>query len=265
MKDSLENGAARTGAGTRLRIATYNVHSCVGTDGRCDPKRTAEVIQELRADVVALQEMTYPADMAIETRTPFVLPALADYECALGPTHVRRHHQFGNVLLSRFPIRELSRIDISAHRREPRGALHVVLDAHGAELHVLATHLGLGWGERRVQVERIITAVGQIAGGLLAVVGDFNDWLPGRSLVHVLDKCLGSAGAPRSFPARWPLIALDRVWVQRARVVSVEAHASALARRASDHLPVVAELEIEDGSPRAGPIEAPMEVRSGAC
>ena len=230
----------------RLRIATYNVHSCVGVDGQCDPKRVAEVIQELRADVVALQEMTYPADLAIETRTPFVLPALAEYECALGPTHVRRQHHFGNVLLSRFPIRELSRLDLSAHRRrEPRGALHVVLDAHGAEFHVFATHLGLGWGERRVQVERLVKAVQQLSGGFLAVVGDFNDWLPGRSLVHVLDQRFGSVHAPKSFPARWPLVALDRVWVQRARVVSVEAHASALAKRASDHLPIVAELEIE--------------------
>jgi endonuclease/exonuclease/phosphatase family metal-dependent hydrolase len=245
MKPSPADAERPSGAGARFRIATYNVHSFQGTDRRCDPQRTADVIKELRADVVALQEMTYPADLAIETRSPVVLPRLVEYQCALGPTHVRAQNQFGNVLLTRFPIRDLSRIDLSAPRREPRGALHVVLDAYGTELHVIATHLGLRWGERRVQVERIVSAVQPLSGGILAVVGDFNDWLPGRSLVHVLDDRLGSAGSPKSFPARWPLIALDRVWVQpRAYVLSVEAHASPLAKRASDHLPVVAEIEV---------------------
>ncbi|HUR27685.1 MAG TPA: endonuclease/exonuclease/phosphatase family protein [Planctomycetota bacterium] len=245
MSDPRGSESSSSSAPLRLRIATYNVHSCVGVDGRCDPKRVAEVIQELRADIVALQEMTYPADLAIETRSPFVLPKLADYQCALGPTHLRAHNQFGNVILTRFPIRDLSRIDLSAHKREPRGALHVVLDAYGREFHVIATHLGLAWGERRVQVDRIVSAVRQISEGLFAIVGDFNDWLPGRSLVRVLDRRFGSPGSPRSFPARWPLIALDRVWVHpRVLVKSVEAHASPLAKKASDHLPVVAEIEL---------------------
>jgi endonuclease/exonuclease/phosphatase family metal-dependent hydrolase len=227
-----------------LRIATYNVHSCVGTDRRCDPERVGRVVEELRADVVALQEMTYPADLALETRSPVVLPVLG-YECALGPTHTRKSQRFGNVVLTRFPIRDLARIDLSTHRREPRAALHVVLDAYGTELHVIATHLGLGMAERRVQVARIAQLVRELAVEFFVVVGDFNDWLPGRSLVHTLDDMLGTAGSPRSFPSRWPLLALDRVWVHpRERVRSIHAHQSPLARRASDHLPVVAELEL---------------------
>ena len=69
-----------------LRVATYNVHACVGRDGRHDPDRVATVIEELNADVVALQEFTYPASVALETRTPVVLTTLDRYECALGPT-----------------------------------------------------------------------------------------------------------------------------------------------------------------------------------
>ncbi|MEO6710160.1 MAG: endonuclease/exonuclease/phosphatase family protein [Planctomycetota bacterium] len=250
MKSSGQEPTSARAAATRLRIATYNVHAFVGADRRCDPARTAAVVQELRADVVALQEMTYPADLAIETRSPVVLPSLDQYQCVLGPTHVRAEHHFGNVILTRFPIRDLSRIDISTSRREPRGAVHVVLDAFGSEFHVIATHFGLGWLERRGQIARILAAVQQVSGGFVAVMGDFNDWLPGRSLVRALDDHFGSPGSPKSFPARWPMLALDRVWVHpRASVTSVQAHASLLAKRASDHLPVVAEMEIE---PAAG-------------
>ncbi len=232
------------GMASRLRIATYNVHACVGTDGRYDPDRIARVVDELEADVVALQEMTYAADLAIETRSPVVLPVMSKYEHVLGPTHRRADSHFGNVLLSRFPIRDLSRIDLSEKHREPRGALHVVLDALGSELHVIATHLGLHPRERRLQIERIVAKIRELSPDCFAIVGDFNDWLPGRSLVRVLDDVVGSAGAPRSFPSGWPLLSLDRIWIHpRDSVRSVRVHRSAEARRASDHLPVVAEVE----------------------
>ena len=69
-----------------MRVATYNVHSCIGTDGRHDPDRIATVIAELDADIVALQEFTYPASVALETRSPVVLTTLDSYTCAQGPT-----------------------------------------------------------------------------------------------------------------------------------------------------------------------------------
>jgi endonuclease/exonuclease/phosphatase family metal-dependent hydrolase len=228
----------------RLRIATYNVHSCVGTDGRHDPERIARVIGELDADVVALQEFSYPADIALETRTPVVLTELDGYQCALGPTLMRRAGHFGNVLLSRHPIRELQRIDLSHGAREPRGALAATIDAGGVELHVLATHLGLKLHERRFQVARLIEHLASVRSLLFVVLGDFNDWLPGRSVVHVLDERLGPSPRPRSFPVAFPLLALDRIWVQPKHALrEVFVHTSSRARRASDHLPVVAVLE----------------------
>ena len=227
-----------------LRIATYNVHACVGVDGRHDPRRIASVIAELDADVVALQEFSCPADVALETRSPVVLESLDGYACALGPTLRRRESHFGNVLLSRHPIRELSRLDLSVSRREPRGALAAAIEARGVVLHVLATHLGLRFGERRVQVERILAHVESLRAGFFAVLGDFNDWLPGRSVAHALEERLGSPPKPRSFPGFWPLIALDRIWVQPAGALrGISVHRSPLARRASDHLPVVAVLD----------------------
>lgn len=226
-----------------LRIATYNTHGCVGADRRCDPERIARVIGELDADVVALQEFTYDADVALETRTARELGLFEGYQCALGPTLERRRQQFGNLVLSRLPIRALERLDLSIGRAEPRGALAVTIDAGEVELHVLATHLGLSFAHRRDQVRRILEHVDALESRVLAVVGDFNDWLPGRSVVHALDERLGHPPSPHSFPARWPMLALDRIWVQPLdALVALRTHSSALAKRASDHLPVIAEI-----------------------
>jgi endonuclease/exonuclease/phosphatase family metal-dependent hydrolase len=228
-----------------MRIATYNVHSCVGTDGRRDPDRIARVIDELDADVVALQEFTYAADIALETRDPLELTAsLSGYQCALGPTLARKAHSFGNVLLTRHPIRELRRLDLSMERREPRGALATTIEIEGVELHVLSTHLGLRLRERRFQVSRILEHVESLGSAFLAVLGDFNDWLPGRSVVHALDARLGKSPKTPSFPVYWPFLPLDRVWVQpESALRGISTHRSPLARRASDHLPVVAVLD----------------------
>ena len=233
-------GAARP----PIRVATYNVHACIGTDGRHDPARVAAVIAELDADVVALQEFTYPASIAIDTRAPVVLTTLDRYECALGPTRKNTTHCFGNALLTRHPIVEIHRIDLSMGRREPRGAFAAAIDIGGATLHILAAHLGLRVRERRFQVRQILEYLDSVQCSQLVVLGDFNDWLPGRSVVHVLDDRLGRPPRPSSFPVVWPFVALDRIWVRPQQSLrGISAHRTATARRASDHLPVVAEID----------------------
>jgi endonuclease/exonuclease/phosphatase family metal-dependent hydrolase len=240
----------------RLRVATYNVHACVGTDGRYDPDRVATVVGELDADIVALQEFTYPATVALETRQPVVFTALDRYECALGPARQTVSHCFGNALLTRHPIAGVHRFDLSIAGREPRGALAATVDVHGVRVHVLAVHLGLRVQERRFQVRQILDYLGAVRDTLLVVLGDFNDWFPGRSVVRVLDDRLGRPQRPRSFPSRRPVVALDRIWIHPiAALRSIGAHTSPLARRASDHLPVVAEIDI------AGAEAAGVEVR----
>ena len=230
--------------GNLIRVATYNVPGCVGTDGRRDPARVANVISELDADVVALQEFTYPATVALDTRTPVVLTTLDRYQCALGPTRQDVTSCFGNALLTRHPILEVHRINLSMERREPRGALAATLDVGGAELHVLAAHLGLRVHERRFQVRQILDYLDSVRHTWFVVLGDFNDWLPGRSVVHVLDDRLGRLSRPRSFPVFWPTFALDRVWVHPIRSMKrISVHATPAARDASDHFPVVAEIE----------------------
>ena len=227
-----------------IRVATYNVHACVGADGRHDPDRVAHVIGELNADIVALQEFTYPASVALETRTPVVLTTLDRYQCALGPTRQSLTQCFGNALFTRHPIVEVHRIDLSMERREPRGALAATVDVGGAMIHVLAAHLGLRVRERRFQVRQILDYLDSVRDSLSVVLGDFNDWLPGRSVVHVLDSRLGRPPRPASFPAFWPLMALDRIWVHPARALQrTFIHATPAARVASDHVPVVAEID----------------------
>ena len=143
--------------GASLRVATYNVHACIGTDRRHDPDRVASVVGELDADIVALQEFTYAASVAIETREPVELVALDGYQCALGPTRQVATRCFGNALLTRHPIVEVHRLDLSIDGREPRGALAATVDVGGTHVHVLATHLGLRVRERRFQVQQLLS------------------------------------------------------------------------------------------------------------
>lgn len=236
-----------------MRVATYNVHSCIGTDGRHDPERVARVITELDADIVALQEFTYPASVALETRSPVTLTTLDSYVCALGPTRQLKPsrqnitHCFGNALFTRHPIVDIHRIDLSMERREPRGAIAATVDVGGSLVHVLAAHLGLRVHERRFQVRQIVEYLDSVKNTLFIVLGDFNDWLPGRSVVHVLDQRLGRQPRPASFPVAWPIVALDRIWVHpTAALRRVFTHVTRTARGASDHFPVVAEIDAAD-------------------
>jgi endonuclease/exonuclease/phosphatase family metal-dependent hydrolase len=236
-----------------LRVATYNVHSCIGTDKRHDPDRVAAVVGELDADIVALQEFTYAASVALDTREPVELVALDGYECALGPTRRIATRCFGNALLTRHPIVEVHRLDLSLDGREPRGALAATVDVRGTHVHLLATHLGLRVRERRFQVKQMLSYLESVRHSLVVVLGDLNDWVPGRSVVRVLDERLGRARRLRSFPSSRPILALDRIWIHPvAARQDVFVHRSPLARRASDHLPVVADIDLARAAAVAG-------------
>jgi endonuclease/exonuclease/phosphatase family metal-dependent hydrolase len=161
---------------------------------------------------------------------------------------------FGNALLARHPIVEVHRIDLSIDRREPRGALATTIDVDGVSVHLLAAHLGLRVGERRFQVRQLLSYVDSVRHLLVVVLGDFNDWLPGRSAAHVLDRRLGASARLRSFPSQRPMLPFDRIWIHPMGVLRrMFVYTSALARRASDHLPVVAELDL-----RAAPIASDL-------
>lgn len=214
-----------------LRIASYNVHGCVGTDGRKDAARIAQVIQELGCDTVGLQEVDYRLDYIAQRVGMAVVPGL---------TLLRHDGPFGNALLTTRKILDVRRLYLGYGRREPRNALDVDLDVCGEKLRVIVTHLGLFAAERRWQVRKLVELVRETEEHLV-VLGDINEWLPLSRPLRWLNRLLGHSVADRSFPSRWPLVALDRVWVRpRPALLALKAHRSPLAVIASDHLPVKA-------------------------
>ena len=214
-----------------LRIASYNVHGCVGTDRRKDAARIAEVIRELDCDTVGLQEVDYRLDY---------IAGRVGMRCIPGITLVRHDGPFGNALLTTRKVLDVRQLALGYGRREPRSALDVDLDVCGQKLRVIVTHLGLFAAERRWQVRKLLEMVRDTQERLV-VLGDINEWFPFSRPVRWFNRLLGHSVVERSFPSRWPLLALDRVWVRpRPALLALKAHRSSLAAAASDHLPVKA-------------------------
>jgi endonuclease/exonuclease/phosphatase family metal-dependent hydrolase len=223
-----------------LTVATYNVHQWVGTDWRYDPGRGIKVIQEFDADIVGLQEVNFPKHMRHRI-TERHLSSMLRMELVPGPTHFRKEASYGNVLLSRFPVLTVLRHDISVGTHEPRGVIDADIDVHGRHVRAVVTHLGLGMRERRIQHARLREILSLRPSDLLVLMGDFNEWIPLRFPFRRINLWFDHIHAPRTFPTILPFLALDRIMISPGHGLRMlEAHKSALARRASDHYPVKA-------------------------
>jgi endonuclease/exonuclease/phosphatase family metal-dependent hydrolase len=233
-------------AAHRLRVATYNIHRCIGVDGRCEPGRIASVLAELDCDAIGLQEVDNTPGPAPSSMQLDFLASASAMRAVAGLRILRHRGHYGNALLTRHPVRSVRRHDLSFSWREPRGALDVELDVHGTPARMIVTHLGLTPGERRHQMRKILEIVGDVATATpVVLLGDINEWLPLGKPLRWLHALFGRPPAPRSFPSPWPLFALDRIWASpRAALLSVQAHRSPNSRRASDHLPVTATIEV---------------------
>jgi endonuclease/exonuclease/phosphatase family metal-dependent hydrolase len=225
-----------------LRIASYNVHRCVGTDGRRDMQRVAHVIRELNCDTIGLQEVDSSAGPGRPSQQLEYLAAATGMQYVAGTTLVRHDRAYGNGLLTRRKILAVRQHDLSLWRFEPRGALEVDLDVAGTCLRVFVMHLGLLPYERRFQMRRVLRILRAMPlDQPIVVLGDINEWLPISRPLRWLHGLLGKPPRQRSFPVWAPMFALDRVWVRpRGSLLKFDVHRSALSRHASDHYPVKA-------------------------
>ena len=238
------------GGSVDVRVATYNVHRCRGLDRRTRPERIAAVLATIDPDIVALQEVIGPGPSGQGHAEE--LGAALGMGWIMAPTRELRRHQFGNVILSRHPIREHARCDLSWKTCEPRGSQRVAIElGEGRLLQVYNAHLGTALLERRYQAPKLASWVhDRRIPNPKIVLGDFNEW--GRGLVDdVLAERLQSVDLyphlkrRRTYPGFFPVLHLDHIYFSGTiDVVRVELPRSRLAMVASDHLPLVADIRV---------------------
>jgi endonuclease/exonuclease/phosphatase family metal-dependent hydrolase len=236
------------------RLTSYNIHQCLGTDGQREPGRIAGVLREIEPDLVGLQEVDSVIGGATGSAQLDYLTDALGLQAISGPTILRHDGHYGNALLTRHPVVDVRHIDLTVYPREPRAAIDADIDIHGTVVRFVVTHLGLLPGERRFQVRRLIAALdgsgGRQTGAAprhrpVVLCGDINEWFAIGRPLRWLDARLGRRPSLRTFPSPLPLFALDRIWTRPVAVMRrLAVHDSAAARVASDHLPVVAELDL---------------------
>jgi endonuclease/exonuclease/phosphatase family metal-dependent hydrolase len=226
-------------------VMTWNIHAGVGPDGRHDLARLLRLVERVNPDILALQEVDarpvrggeHPLDLFERVlghhgiRAPSITTADGDY---------------GQALLSRWRMIATDVHDISVPGREPRRAITAIIDTPVGQLYVVATHLGLRFSERRRQCSQMAALV-EGSGLTTVVLGDFNDWIWPGSVQRVLARHLPSQTRQRTFPARFPLLKLDRIYCRPAEAL-LRSWTDKEASAVSDHLPVVAEIALNPAS-----------------
>lgn len=243
-----------------LTLASYNIHSGIGTDRQFDLNRIGDVLKELHPDIVALQEVGDFRGRTSREEHPEHLAELLGMHMAFGPNVVRNGRRYGNAILTRLPILKSKNYDLSVKQKEPRGALRCDLDlGTGRALHVFSLHLGLSAGERRTQEALLLSSDilrNTVRLDPVVVCGDFNYWFSRkvsalvRSAIHDAAMMVGTPA--RTYHSRLPLLRLDRIFVDaNVRPLSVRAYRSRLTPVASDHLPLVMRFEAPVETPGA--------------
>ncbi len=237
-----------------MRVMSWNLHGMRGADGRYDPERIARVIGDVAPDVAGLQEVAMPRARGERHDPAQLLAGLTGMHGAFGSTQGRgAGFAYGNAVLARAPILAVRNYDLSVPGREPRGCVRVDVELGGARVHFFAAHLGLHWRERRRQAAQLLSADILRDAALaypLVLVGDFNS-VSNRSAVprwlrrQLVDCAIAARNEAPTFPSRFPVLRLDHCYVGATlEVVSVDVVRTPSVRRASDHLPLLVELEI---------------------
>lgn len=243
-----------------LRVATYNVHRCIGIDGRLRPRRVAAVLREIDPDVAALQEvLSLPEGSREQDQARYLADELG-MNVQLGEVRRMRGASYGNVLLSRFPMRRVENYDLSVAGFERRACLHIDVDVGEMVVHVFNVHLGTGYLERRHQGRRLAGAeilLNHRLNGPRLMLGDFNEWAPGltskllRSHLRSVDirKHLKRS---RTYPGFMPFLHLDHIYHdEEMELRKLTLHRTRTSLMASDHLPLVADFRLHPARGRS--------------
>lgn len=231
-----------------IRVATWNIHGGVGADGRFDLARIVALLRGAAPDIIALQE--------VDGRRPAPdhRHAFAFLREALGPhgaearSIITPDGDYGQLLISRWPLSGIHIHDISVDHSEPRRAIEAAVHSPFGDLRFVATHLGLSFRERRKQSEMLV-ALGSSPAEVVVMAGDFNDWVWRGSVQRAIRSVLPARTWIRTFPSRFPLIRLDRIHC-RPHGALLRSWTDKTARTMSDHLPVFAEISLADTAVR---------------
>jgi endonuclease/exonuclease/phosphatase family metal-dependent hydrolase len=228
----------------KLRIVSYNVQRGIGLDLRSDLDRARTILERIDADVVAIQEVTRVDGAERDDQAGFLARALGmrAVRCEVRPAG---KGTYGHALLTRLPVLGSEDHDLTIPGHERRRCLRVDVEVGDGALHLFSCHLGLGIRERRAQLERLVAFLRQSPAqvGRRVLMGDMNEWYRGPlALTLRRELGCGTSMRERTHPALLPVFALDRIYWDRALEGEVSVYQSPPARRASDHLPVVAEL-----------------------
>jgi endonuclease/exonuclease/phosphatase family metal-dependent hydrolase len=236
-----------------IRVLTYNVHAFVGADGVYDPERTARVVELVRADIVALQEVDFGRGPSAEGSAVERLAARLGMRCHFTHTRDGTRGHFGNAVLSPHQLELISEGLLPRRRDEARAVQWLRVRAPAFELHLMNTHLSVSLRERSLQVEALLGAEWVVQAGSdlpLIVCGDFNAppfSAAYRKVARTLKDCQCGKKRRGTWPSLLPVLRLDHIFVSSSvKVKSSHVVDTGLARHASDHLPLVADLELSE-------------------
>ena len=258
-----DNGAPHWAVGQgdeSFRIVTYNVHKCRGFDGRVRPQRIAEVLSEVDADIIALQEVVNITNGKKEDHQAEFIASEMKMQYCFGENRRFRGGGYGNLLLSRLPLISRRNFDLSHPGREERGCLRTDVVLDGSVLHVYNVHLGTSYMERHHQGKQLVQSeilAGTDVEGPRILLGDFNEWLRGITTRLLTEQfaCVdikADLGLRATYPGPLPLVHLDNIYFDDTlRLEGATLHRSRKALIASDHLPLIADFRIARAESRS--------------
>jgi len=225
-----------------VRVLTWNIHGTFGLNPRFDLARVVALIDRWDPEIVALQEVDSRRDREAGI-DPFEYLQRELGEHGIGARSiVTDDGDYGQMLISRWPLSGTVIHDLSYPEREPRRAIESTVETPHGTLHFVATHLGLSIHERRAQTAKLSAIAGEGAGTTI-MAGDFNDWLWVGSVRAALSLVLPACTSFRTFPSFSPLLRLDRIYCRPVDAL-VTAFTDTEARHISDHLPVIADIRV---------------------